>query len=71
MVVSTPTMTVAMGMTPSPTIWEMVIFAPSRATPSRSTVLDENSIPGMQRPSSCRKWKAIPISRAKSITGAV
>ena len=71
MVVVTPTITVRIGMAPRPMIWLTVIRAPSSATPIRRMVLDEASIPGMQRPSSCRKWKAMPISRANSMTGAV
>ena len=71
MVEVTATTTVAMGIRPRPTIWLTVIFAPSRATPMRRMDLDENSIPATQRPSSCRKWNAMPSSRANSMTGAV
>ncbi len=71
MVVPTPKKTVTIGMTPRPRIWEAVMRAPSSATPSRSTALEENSMPATQRPSSCRKWKAMPSRRENSITGAV
>ena len=70
MVVETPTTTMMIGIAPRPRIWPAVIRAPSNATPSRSTAFDENSMPATQRPSSCRKWKAMPNSSANSITGA-
>ena len=54
-VVATPTMTVATGQSPSEAICTKVIRTPSKATPTRSTVREENSIPATQRPSSCRK----------------
>ena len=34
-------------------------------------VREENSIPATQRPSSCRKWNAMPNNSANSMTGAV
>jgi len=43
---------------------------PSRPTPSRSTVLAQNSTPARHGPLSCRKLNAIPSSSANSITGA-
>ena len=70
-VVVTPAITMAMGTGPSAMICSTVIRAPSRATPVRSTALEANSMPGMQRPSSCRKWKVMPNRSANSITGAL
>ena len=52
MVVTTPTITVTIGMTPRPRIWPAVILAPSSATPTRRIALDVNSMPATQRPSS-------------------
>ncbi len=71
MVESTPTTTMRIGAGPRLMICSAVTRAPSKATPRRSTALDENSMPATQRPSSCRKWKAMPSRRPNSITGAV
>ena len=71
MVEATPTTTVTIGAGPRLAIWLRVMRAPSSATPTRSTVLEATSIPATHWPSSCRKWKAMPISNANSITGAV
>ncbi len=65
-----PTISMAIGTTPRLAICSTVIRAPSRATPVRSTAFEANSMPGMQRPSSCRKWKVMPNRSANSITGA-
>ena len=70
-VVATPTITVATGHGPSEAIWLSVTRTPSKPTPSRSTDREANSMPATQRPSSCRKWKAMPNSSANSMTGAV
>ena len=43
---------------------------PRRPTPKRSKVLAENSIPLAQDSCVERKLNAMPMSRAKSITGA-
>ena len=67
----TPATTMAIGTGPSATICSTVIRAPSRATPVRRMAFEANSMPGMQRPSSCRKWKVMPNSRANSMTGAL
>ena len=56
MVEPMPTITVTIGVRPRPRIWLAVIRAPSRATPNRRMALDENSMPGTQRPSSCSRW---------------
>jgi hypothetical protein len=70
-VVVTPTITVATGQAPSEAIWPSVMRTPSRPTPTRNTERDVNSMPATHRPSSCRKWNAIPNRSANSITGAV
>jgi hypothetical protein len=70
-VVAMPTTTMPIGTTPSAAICSTVIRAPSRATPVLSTAFEANSIPGMQRPSSCRKWKVMPNRSANSMTGAL
>ena len=56
---------------PSPEICSMVTLKPNNATPKRKIFLLENSIPGAQRSSAERKLKAIPISKANSMTGAL
>ena len=71
MVVATPTITVATGHAPSEAIWLSVMRTPSRPTPRRRMERDENSIPATHRPSSCRKWNAMPNMSANSMTGAV
>ncbi len=68
-VVATLTTTISTGPGPSPAICSIVIRTPSSATPSRSTLRAANSIPATQRPSSCRKWNAMPSSSANSIGG--
>ena len=70
-VVATPTITVATGHGPREAIWLSVMRTPSKPTPSRSTDRDANSMPATQRPSSCRKWNAMPNRSANSMTGAV
>ena len=51
-VLITPITTVTIGIRPRPMIWDRVIRAPSKATPTRSTVLEDTSMPATQRPSS-------------------
>ena len=52
MVVATPTITVATGASPREAIWPKVMRTPSKATPSRRTEREANSIPATQRPPS-------------------
>ena len=70
-VVVTPATTMATGTGPRATICSTVIRAPSRATPVRRMAFEANSMPAMQRPSSCRTWKVMPNRSANSITGAL
>ena len=58
-------------LVPRPEICSIVTLKPNRATPKRSIFLLENSIPGAHLSSVERKLKAIPISSANSITGAL
>ena len=53
-----------MPQSPSAETSAMTMRAPSSATPMRTSFLAENSMPGTQRASSDRKWKAMPISSA-------
>ena len=71
MVIATHATTSMMGPVPSAKICDSVTRTPSRATPTRSSRLDVKLIPGTQRPSTARKWNAMPSSSANSITGAV
>jgi hypothetical protein len=58
-------------LVPRPEICSIVTLKPNKATPKRSIFLLENSIPGAHLSSVERKLKAIPISSANSITGAL
>ena len=64
-VTSTAHATIRIGLTPNDTICTNVIFAPAnvifapnKATPVRSKVLLQNSMPGRQVVSCDRKWNA-------------
>ncbi len=70
MVAITPVTTSAISAGPSPISSSTEIRAPSSATPIRSTVREVKATPGAQRPSSARKWNAIPSSSAISMAGA-
>ena len=59
------------GKYPMLSISLKVNFRPKRATPIRSIVPEANSIPALQFFSLFKKLKAIPISNANSITGAL
>ena len=68
---ATVSTTIAIGCQPSSAIWLSVMRSPSSATPTRSSVLAVNSMPGLQAPSPDRKFIARPSSSANSITGAL
>ncbi|MCY1466211.1 hypothetical protein D9M71_844770 [compost metagenome] len=70
MVTTTRITTSAIGFQPSAAICSRVMRMPSSATPIRSTVRAVNSIPALHGPSSARKFKAMPSSKANSMTGA-
>ncbi|MOA43459.1 hypothetical protein D3C78_1656200 [compost metagenome] len=70
MVNTTRITTSTIGFQPSAAICSRVMRMPSRATPMRSTVRAVNSTPTLQGPSSARKFKAMPSSKANSMTGA-
>ncbi len=55
---------------PRPIRRSTLMRMPSSATPILKTSFAESSMPATQRPSSARKWKAIPSSSAISIAGA-
>jgi len=70
MVSTTDSTTSSTGCQPSATTCAAVMRRPSSATPQRSTWRDVNSMPGLQAPSTERKFIAIPRISANSITGA-
>ena len=70
MVSATETTTIAIGNAPSAVICPSVMRTPRSATPKRSSVLAENWMPGTQRPSVDRKFRAMPSSNANSIDDA-
>ncbi len=69
MVVATPRIARRIGAGPSIIASDTVMRTPSNATPNRRTVREVKSMPGLQAPSTDRKLKAMPRSRAKSMTG--
>lgn len=66
---TTPVMTKAISDAPRPISSSTLMRAPSSATPKRRTLRAVTFIPGTQRPSSARKWKAMPRRSAISIAG--
>ncbi|MNI48718.1 hypothetical protein D3C73_1032950 [compost metagenome] len=70
MVTTTRITTSAIGFQPNAAICSRVMRIPSSATPMRSTVRAVNSTPALHGPSSARKFRAMPSSKANSMTGA-
>ena len=69
-VATTAPITRRIGAGPSATSISTLMRAPRSATPRRRTVRAAKWMPGTERPSSARKWNAIPRSSAMSMAGA-